>query len=144
MAGDLKHCRGRRICHVCVVQGNHGGLSAEFEEDLGEVLGGCPHDCAAGIRGAGERDEIDPWVFAQLLADPVLRRGDDVEYAGGMSVSVATSCPRRVAVHGVSGAGLSTTVLPAANAGPAFARLICIGKFHGVMAATTPAGSRWM
>ena len=44
--------------------------------------------------------------------------------------------------HGVSGAGFSTTVLPAASAGAIFARLIWIGKFHGVIAATTPAGSR--
>ena len=60
----------------------------------------------------------------------------------GMSVSSATMRPRMVAVHGVSGAGLSTTVLPAASAGPTLARLICMGKFHGVIAPTTPAGSR--
>jgi hypothetical protein len=60
----------------------------------------------------------------------------------GMSVSSATMRPSTVADHGVSGAGLSTTVLPAARAGTAFARLICIGKFHGVIAPTTPAGSR--
>ena len=46
------------------------------------------------------------------------------------------------ATHGVSGAGLSTTVQPAASAGPTLARLIWWGKFHGVIAATTPAGSR--
>ena len=43
---------------------------------------------------------------------------------------------------GVSGAGFSTTVLPAASAGPSLARLIWCGKFHGVMAPTTPAASR--
>jgi hypothetical protein len=47
---------------------------------------------------------------------------------------------RRVALHGVSGAGLSTTVQPAASAGPSLARLIWCGKFHGVIAPTTPAG----
>ena len=61
---------------------------------------------------------------------------------GGMSVSSTTRRPSAVAVHGVSGAGLSTTVQPAARAGATLARLICIGKFHGVMAATTPAASR--
>ena len=60
----------------------------------------------------------------------------------GMSVSSAISRPSTVAHHGVSGAGLSTTVLPAARAGPSLARLIWWGTFHGVMAATTPAGSR--
>jgi hypothetical protein len=33
-------------------------------------------------------------------------------------------------------------VLPAPRAGTTLARLICMGKFHGVMAATTPAASR--
>ena len=62
---------------------------------------------------------------------------------GGMSVSSATSRPSSQASHGVSGAGLSTTVQPAASAGPTLARLIWVGTFHGVIAATTPTGSRW-
>ena len=61
---------------------------------------------------------------------------------GGMSVCVATTRPSSAPVHGVCGAGLSTTVQPAASAGPSLARLIWFGKFHGVIAATTPAGSR--
>ena len=43
---------------------------------------------------------------------------------------------------GVSGAGLSTTVQPAASAGPSLAKLIWCGKFQGVIAPTTPAASR--
>ena len=39
-------------------------------------------------------------------------------------------------------AGLSTTVLPNASAGAAFQSGIASGKFHGVMSATTPSGSR--
>ena len=61
---------------------------------------------------------------------------------GGRSVSSVAIRPRSVAVHGVSGAGLSTTVQPAASAGATLARLICMGKFHGVTAPTTPAASR--
>ncbi len=61
---------------------------------------------------------------------------------GGMSVSSAISRPSTVAHQGVSGAGLSTTVLPAARAGPSLARLIWWGTFHGVMAPTTPVASR--
>ena len=56
----------------------------------------------------------------------------------GMSVSSAIEPAETVADHGVSGAGLSTTVLPAARAGPSLARLRLSGKFHGVMAPTTP------
>src|SRR5947209_8422302 len=43
---------------------------------------------------------------------------------GGTSVCSVMISPRTAAHHGVSGAGLSTMVLPAANAGPSFARLI--------------------
>ena len=46
------------------------------------------------------------------------------------------------AVSGVSSAGLSTTVLPAASAGASFHDAIVSGKFHGVISATTPSGSR--
>ena len=59
----------------------------------------------------------------------------------GMSVRSATSRPMRVAFHGVSGAGLRTTVLPVARAWPSLASVTSNGKFHGVMAPTTPTGS---
>ncbi len=59
----------------------------------------------------------------------------------GMSVFSAISRPRFVALHGVSGAGLSTTVQPAASAGPSLHRFRYRGKFQGVIAPTTPAAS---
>ena len=46
------------------------------------------------------------------------------------------------AASGVSPAGLSTTVVPAASAGTTFTTTWCSGRFHGVIAATTPTGSR--
>ena len=55
----------------------------------------------------------------------------------GKSVLSLMIRPISAAHHGVSGAGLSTTVLPAARAGPSLARLIWCGKFHGVTAPTT-------
>src|SRR5690606_4797346 len=60
----------------------------------------------------------------------------------GMSVSVEARWASAAAAQGVSGAGWRTTVHPAARAGPTLARLIWCGKFHGVIAPTTPAGSR--
>ncbi len=60
---------------------------------------------------------------------------------GGMPAS-RMSWPRRSAVSGVSSAGLSTTVQPAASAGPIFQAAISSGKFHGMIAPTTPTGSR--
>ena len=52
------------------------------------------------------------------------------------------SSAKRRAVSGVSSAGLSTTVLPAASAGPIFQEAMVSGKFHGTMSPTTPSGSR--
>jgi hypothetical protein len=43
---------------------------------------------------------------------------------------------------GASSAGLKTTQLPNASAGAIFHAGIASGKFHGVIAATTPSGSR--
>ena len=47
----------------------------------------------------------------------------------------------RSALSGVSSAGLSTTVLPAASAGAKPHPAMAMGKFHGTMTPTTPRGS---
>ena len=60
---------------------------------------------------------------------------------GGKSVCSATSRPSRVAFHGVSGAALSTTVLPVARAWPSLLMVTSNGKFQGTMAPTTPTAS---
>src|SRR5262245_51609879 len=44
------------------------------------------------------------------------------------------------AEYGVCIAGLQMNVHPAASAGPALRVIIAAGKFHGVIAATTPTG----
>ena len=49
---------------------------------------------------------------------------------------------RRSAVSGVSSAGFNTMLQPVASAGPTFHTVIISGKFHGMMAPTTPTGSR--
>ena len=59
----------------------------------------------------------------------------------GIPASSASSPSRRLE-SGASSAGLSTTVFPAASAGPSFQAAIGSGKFHGVMSPTTPSGSR--
>ena len=50
------------------------------------------------------------------------------------------SSARASAENGVCDAGFSTTVQPAAMAGPALRVIIASGKFQGVMQATTPIG----
>ena len=49
---------------------------------------------------------------------------------------------KRSARAGVSSAGFSTTVFPQTSAGASFQAGIAIGKFHGVIAPTTPTGIR--
>ena len=51
------------------------------------------------------------------------------------SPASSASSPIRIAVSGVSSAGLSTTVLPAASAGAKPQPAIGIGKFQGTMIA---------
>ena len=58
---------------------------------------------------------------------------------GGRSACWQISAKSR-AVNGVVSAGLSTTVLPVANAGAIFQASIRKGKFQGMTAAHTPMG----
>jgi hypothetical protein len=44
------------------------------------------------------------------------------------------------AVSGVCSAGLASTVLPAASAAATWPVKMASGKFHGLMASTTPSG----
>ena len=59
----------------------------------------------------------------------------------GMPASSASTASAR-AEKGVCVAGFNTMGQPAARAGPAFLVIMAEGKFHGVMAAQTPIGSR--
>ena len=56
----------------------------------------------------------------------------------------SSSSTKRSASSGVSSAGFSTTVLPHTSAGIIFHDGIAIGKFHGVIAPTTPIGWRML
>ncbi len=59
----------------------------------------------------------------------------------GKPASTISSASSSVDV-GVTSDGLTTTVLPAASAGKSFHPSSPSGVFHGVIAATTPIGSR--
>ncbi len=74
---------------------------------------------------------------------PTVRPGPTTTFTtpSGIPASSAISA-NRSAVSGVSSAGFSTTVFPAASAGASFQAAIASGKFHGVISATTPIGSR--
>ena len=54
-----------------------------------------------------------------------------------------SSCTKARVVRGVSSAGFTTTVQPAASAGAILRVAIASGKFHGVMKKHGPTG-RWL
>ena len=58
--------------------------------------------------------------------------------AGSPARSASTASA--MAENGVCEAGFSTIAQPEASAGPALRVIMAFGKFHGVMAATTPIG----
>ena len=58
---------------------------------------------------------------------------------GGRPASRSSAATAR-AVSGVSAAGLSTAVHPAARAGAILRVAMAAGKFHGVMSTLTPTG----
>jgi hypothetical protein len=59
----------------------------------------------------------------------------------GSPASIASSA-RRMLERGVVGAGLRTTALPVARAGPIFQIAMMNGKFHGAIEPATPTGWR--
>src|ERR1700728_1053884 len=67
---------------VGIVEDDHGRLAAQLEEDPLEGRSPLLHDAFPRRGGAGERDHVDQGRQGELLADQVVRRGDDVEHAG--------------------------------------------------------------
>jgi hypothetical protein len=70
---------------------------------------------------------------------PERREGSTFTTPAGTPASSRTAA-RAKAVSGVSLAGLSTTVQPAASAGPIFRVAMAAGKFHGVTRTQTQTG----
>src|SRR5580704_6805164 len=70
------------------------------------------------------------------LAEPV----STLTTPAGMP-AISARIPQASPEYGVCSAGLITMVQPAASAGPSLRAIIEDGKFHGVMAPTTPTGS---
>ena len=74
-----------------------------------------------------------------LTTGPERRDGMTLTTPAGTPASSSTGISASM-VSGVSDAGLSTTVQPAASAGPILRVAIAAGKFHGVTSTATPAG----
>ena len=137
-----RHAEQRGDREVRVFEDDGRRLAPQLEEQPLHRLRPLFHDPLADHGRAGERDQVDLRRKRQLLTHEVIRRGDHVDDPRRESVCSATNRPSRVALNGVLGAGLNTTVLPVASAWPSFLRVTSNGKFHGTIAPTTPTGSR--
>ena len=118
-----------------------GALAAQLEGDPLHLGGAAGHDPLADLGRAGEADLADRRVGDEPLPDHRALARHDVEHVRRAARPRSASSASRIAVSGVSSAGLSTTVLPAARAGANPQPAIGIGKFHGTITPTTPSGS---
>ena len=112
--------------------------------------GGHPEIAKAMVSGYGDVPMDVPVAsqFGRYLLEYLCEHDFDIGFlthpaptSGGKPASDA-SCAIRRAESGVAESGLRTTVQPAARAGASFQVSSSSGEFHGVIAATTPTGSR--
>jgi len=98
-----------------------------------------------GTTPLGVAAQVIPWNFPLLMLAwkiaPASPNPVTMLTAPAGSPASSISSPSRSAESGVCSAGLSTTVTPAASAGPSFQAAISSGKFHGMICPTTPTGS---
>ena len=100
--------------------------------------------CAASTRPTSVEPVKDRWRTVSLSHSSLPMAAD---FAAVTTLSTPAGRPARCAELGDRQrrqrrqlAGLTTTVQPAASAGPTLRVIIAIGKFHGVIAAHTPIG----
>ena len=115
----------RHLIDIHVVKDDERRFAAQFEMHALERIGGGLHDLLARPGRSGQADHAHVGMLDQRLPGVVAAR-DHVEHAVGDSGFGASSASIS-AVIGVVGAGLSTTVQPAASAGPIFQIAISSG-----------------
>ena len=126
---------------ICIVQHNERVLSP-----ISNCTRAPLRTAAAATPGPTSREPV------KLTASI---NGDDASAAPSLApgpitmLSTPVGSPARCTISasaqgeaGTSSAGLNTTQFPYASAGAIFQAGMASGKFHGVMAATTPTGSR--
>ena len=95
---------------------------------------------SGGVGRAGEADPVDIGMLRERGAGVFADALHDVEHAGGDARRLGDVGHQRAGERRPFG-GLTTTVLPAASAGPTFQVVSISGAFHGVTSTATPAGS---
>ena len=131
-----------RTLEVGVVEDDQRRVAAELERDLLHGRRALREQQPPDLGRAREAECAHGRAVRDHVADHRRLAGDDVEDARRAVPRGARARPAPAPSSGVSVAGLSTSVQPAASAGPALRVIIAIGKFHGVIAAATPTGWR--
>ena len=128
---------------VGVLEDEEGRVAAELHRHPQQLVGGLGDELLADRRRAGEGELAQARVLDDRLADAAgVGGGDDVEHAGRQADLLEQ---RGEGEHrqGVSAAGLTTIVQPAAMAGPILRVPIASGKFQGVIIRVGPTGPSW-
>ena len=116
-------------------------LAAELERAAGDALAAERRDAPAGRGRAGERDLVDARVAHEQLGHLAVG-GDDVEHARRQADRLGDLGDHVGLARAPPATTLSTTVQPASSAGAILLAMSGIGAFHGMIAPTTPTGSR--
>ncbi len=127
---------------VGISEHDHQVFAAQFQREPRHVFHARHADAFAHRSGTGERHFAHQRMRGQHATHASTATGDNVEHAGRDARFKANSA-RRMAVSGVSIAGLMITVQPVASAGISFQAAISSGKFHGTIPTTTPTGYAW-
>ena len=100
------------------------------------------HDLRPDLGGAGEPDLVTRGSVTRALADGGARARAGREIASGRPASTRMSASAQHGERRVGWPASRRSVFPQARAGAIFHDAITSGKFHGVMSAQTPTGSR--
>ena len=132
------HRAGDGGVEVGVVEHEERRVAAELHRAVHDAVGRLLQQATTDLGRAGERQLAYARVVEHGGDDRAERRdGRTLTTPAGTPAS-ASSAPMASAVSGVSDAGLSTTVQPAASAGPILRVAIAAGKFHGVISTLHP------
>ena len=134
-----RHGARHRGVEIGVVEYDERRVAAQLQPDLFHGPAACRiSNLPTSVEPVKPTKRTAGWSHNTLpiaAASPVTK----LNTPGGNPARSANS-PSASAVSGVSSAGLTTHAQPAARAGANLRVIIAAGKFHGVIAATTPIG----
>ena len=126
---------------VGVVEHDNRVLAAHLQRAAFTGFDGCYGYAMSDLVRAGERDQPHVAMTHERIADLRAPAEQEIQHTRRQARFNKGINELRGAT-GVSLEGFHTTVLPSTNAGKIFQLGTAMGKFHGVMTATTPIGSR--